>query len=422
MGSSVDNQVAWDRFDGVGRSTYNPCLLYTSDAADDLLCVDLGGRPNPDMVVVMMTAYSSSEMAGESTKGGAPEYLAKPFTTRQLRKVMEKALSKKRWFDQNRQLREHYRHEAALERSGQMGEVYDSVEEASKSDANVLVCGDIGSGKELFSRMIHYRSRRAEGRFIAIDCATVPPVLLERQVLGDIGGAFARPDHDKKGLFELAAGGTLFLGEVSGMSMQTQSKILRALEVRKIGRVDSEKGFQADARIISSTSRDLDEDVKRGAFRGDLCLRLNTLRIEIPPLREHSEDIPTLAYDFLKKFSQRHNKEVDNISGEAMGFLVNYPWPGNVRELENAIDRAVILADDRTIRRGDFARWLSPAGVPGVRLPACKGAEEEIPSLEEMKMRYIKRVMALCGGNKRKAAKILRITPVTIWRKLGCNE
>ena len=327
--------------------------------------------------------------------------------------------------DENRRLegtlREHLGRKVAPSRSEAMKHVYKLAEKAVEVNANVLVCGEGGTGKELIARMIHYGSERAEGPFIAVNCAAVPAPLLRRELFGYAEMEGPRDKESKAGGFEVARGGTLFIDEISNLPMDVQAETVRVVESMEFRRIGCTEAVRGDVRTIASTSLTLEGQVEREAFSQVLFRLISAMRIDIPPLRNRVEDIPLLSYHFLREFAGRVGKRVEKISREAMALLQKYPWPGNVSELRNTIERAVLLAEDRVIGLHDLSKWLSPGGVAAIGLPAWAGAEQPIPTLEEMKIKYMKKVLELCGGNKHRAAKILGITPVTLWRRLGAG-
>ena len=327
--------------------------------------------------------------------------------------------------DENRRLeetlREHLGRKVAPSRSEAMKHVYKLAEKAAEVNANVLVCGEGGTGKELIARMIHYGSERAEGRFIAVNCAAVPAPLLRRELFGYAEMEGPRDKESKVGGFEVAHGGTLFIDEISNLPMDVQAETVRVVESMEFRRIGCTEVVRGDVRTIASTSLTLEGQVEREAFSQVLFRLISAMRIDIPPLRNRVEDIPLLSYHFLREFAGRVGKRVEKISIEAMSLLQKYPWPGNVSELRNTIERAVLLAEERAIGLHDLSKWLSPGGLVAIGLPAWAGAEQPIPTLEEMKTKYMKKVLELCGGNKHRAAKILGITPVTLWRRLGAG-
>lgn len=305
------------------------------------------------------------------------------------------------------------KHTIAPCRSKKMKAVNDMVRKAAETDENTLICGEGGTGKELIAREIHYGSARSGGRSVVMNCSAVPISLAREELFGRRG---PECKNSKAGALELAEGGTLLIDEICGLPLAVQRELAGLMGNRRRYR----KGSEAQVRIIASTSVALEDQVARGAFREDLLTAASAVRIDIPPLRERIEDIPLLSYHFLRGFAERVGRKVERISEEAMALLRTHPWPGNASELRNAIERAVLFAQKREIGLRDIAKWLSPGGIPTIGLPFW-GAGRPIPTLEEMKVGYMKDILKLCGGNKCKAARLLGITPVTLRRRLGAG-
>ena len=295
-------------------------------------------------------------------------------------------------------------------RSAAMQEALELAARVAPLDTTVLVTGESGTGKEFVVRMIHDQSPRAEGPFVSVNCAALTETLLESELFGHVRGAFTGAVRDKPGLFEVASNGTLFLDEIGEMAPGVQAKLLRALQEREIRPVGGERTIRVKTRVVAATNRDLREAVERGAFREDLFFRLGAFVIPIPPLRERREDIPAMAHEFLRRAAARTGKTVRTISADAMTRLVRYGWPGNVRQLEHAIERAVILARGATIG----VRDLPPEIAHGRATPE----DVEVFDLRASERRLIREALAHFGGNRRRAAEALGISPVTLWRKL----
>lgn len=296
-----------------------------------------------------------------------------------------------------------------------MQQVFDLALKVADADSSVLILGESGTGKEVVARSIHFRSVRANGPFVTVNCSAIPETLLESELFGHKRGAFTGALYTKRGSFELANGGTLFLDEIGDMKLDMQAKILRALEERKVKKVGSEEETEVDVRVIAATNKDLREEIKASRFREDLFYRLNVVQIQIPPLREHREDIPLLAQHFLKLFSADMKKPVTDFSTEALNLITSYSWPGNVRELKNAVERAVIFAGPGELIRGAHL-------PPQIRVEVDRGQSSlarEFKDLRAMELDYIKEVLEACGGNKARAAEILGVSPSTLWRKLS---
>jgi len=373
---------------------------------------------DPTILVLMITGYASIESAVESIRKGAQEYIPKPFTPDQIRFLVERAFERRRLADENLYLRGELRQlhggEIIIGQSQAMRQVFDLALRVAEADSSVLITGESGVGKEIAARLIHFRSPRASGPFVTVNCSAIPETLLESELFGHKKGAFTGALYTKRGSFELANRGTIFLDEIGDMKPEMQAKLLRVLEEQKVKKVGAEDDTLVDIRVISATNKDLWEEIKAGRFREDLFYRLNVVQIPIPPLREHREDVPLLARHFLHAFSKDMKKLVAGFSEEALSFLKAYDWPGNIRELKNAIERAVLfVAPGELIRRSHFPPQMRADVDRTTSFPS-----REFKNLRAMELAYIKEVLEACGGNKAKAAEILGVSPSTLWRKL----
>lgn len=371
------------------------------------------------MAVVMITGYATIETAIQSMKAGAYDYIPKPFTPDQLRAVAAKALEKVDLIKENSALRERLsRKEESLEivgRSEAMGELNRLIERLAPTSSTVIIYGETGTGKELVAREIHRKSSRSKGDMVTVNCAAIPSELLESELFGHEKGAFTGAIKRKRGCFEMAQNGTLFLDEIGDMSPDLQVKVLRAIQQKEIKPVGGEKRIFVDVRIIAATHKDLKEEIKKGSFREDLYYRLNVVPLHLPPLRARKDDIPLLAEYFLAKYSGDLKKRLRGISHDAIELLTCHGWPGNIRELENAIERAVILADGPELDVGDFKQIMLSMEEGQGR--ARKKADALRP-LEEVEREYIMEVLRATEWNRKKAAEILGISSVTLWRKM----
>ncbi|MCI0468616.1 MAG: sigma-54 dependent transcriptional regulator, partial [Nitrospirae bacterium] len=307
---------------------------------------------NPDIPVIMITAYADVPTAVEAVKKGAFDFLSKPFTSEQLIVAIERAVRQKNLVDENKRLKEELNAASVSEiigNSSAIKEVVDIIKRVAETDANILITGESGTGKELVAKAIHARSLRQSKPFIPIDCAALPENLLESELFGYEKGAFTGANTSKHGLFESANSGTIFLDEISELPLTMQAKLLRAIQERQVRRLGSNKLIPIDVRIISATNRDLKRTVSEKTFREDLYYRLNVITINVPPLRERAGDIPILALHFLVKFAASNRKNIKGISPNAMEMLEGYSWHGNIRQLQNVIERAVVLCDDEKI-------------------------------------------------------------------------
>jgi two-component system response regulator PilR (NtrC family) len=368
----------------------------------------------PETMVIMITAYATTETAIAAMKEGAYDYLTKPFQVDEIRLVVEKALEKKSLALENRRLRSELRTRSRSRRiigsSGPMQRVLELVGQVADSRANVLVTGESGTGKEVVARAIHEMSERRDGPFIVVNCAAIPENLLESELFGHVRGAFTGALHNKEGLFELADKGTLFLDEVGDLPLALQVKLLRVIQEKSYRRVGGTQDQQADVRVVSATNRRLEEEVANGRFREDLYYRLNVIEIPLPPLRERKDDLALLADHFVDKYSRELGKKVEGISGEAFEQLLAYRFPGNVRELENVIERAVALTrgpviDVEALPRSVLAR-VEPAGA--ARIPAQGVSLDKL--MEDYERSLILEALGPAGGVKKRAAKLLGIS------------
>ena len=310
-------------------------------------------KEKPGVYVIVMTGFSSVENAVEAMKLGAFDYLAKPFSDDELVLAVNRAIEKKQLVEENlalrQQLSERFDFSNIIGENPRILKVFNEIQKVAPTNSTVLLHGESGTGKELFGRAIHAHSKRAARQFVAVDCSTLSPSLLESELFGHVKGAFTGAVQDKAGIFEVAHSATLFLDEVGNLDMDIQAKLLRAIETQEFKPVGATQLKKSDVRIIAATNRDLKTMVDEGNFREDLFYRLNVFPIFIPPLRERKDDIPRLLYHFLKVYCRQIRKQVDGFSDDALEMLVNYDWPGNVRQLKNAVERLVIITDDRVL-------------------------------------------------------------------------
>ena len=306
-----------------------------------------------DIIVIMITGYSSIESAVEAIKLGASDYVPKPFSPVELTLVVKKALEKKSLINENlflkKKLWERERYEDIIGNSPQMKKVFELIKKITKTNSTVLISGESGTGKELIARAIHSRSHRADKTFVPIDCTALPETLLESELFGHVKGSFTGAILTKPGLLEIANGGTLFLDEIGNLNLYTQGKLLRVIQEREFTPVGGTVKKKIDIRIITATNINLEKMVEEGKFRKDLFYRLNIVPIVIPPLKERKSDIPLLVYHFIDKFNKKVGKKIKYISPDAMKLFTEYEWPGNVRELENIIERLIVTNDGNAI-------------------------------------------------------------------------
>ncbi len=374
---------------------------------------------NPAIPVVIMTAYASVETAVEALKKGAYDYLTKPLDFDELRLTMERAMDHNQLREENRLLRERlgsrFDRRNLIGRSQAMTTLLETVAQVAPSEATVLITGESGTGKEMIAGAIHFNSSRKDGPFIRINCAAITETLLESELFGHEKGAFTGADRRKEGKFRQADGGSIFLDEVSEMSLGMQVKLLRVLQEREITRVGGDEVLKVDVRVIAATNRDLLQAMAAGRFREDLYYRLNVVTLHMSPLRSRREDIPLLAQHFLVHFAGQNHKSIRGFTPQAMDRLLRYAWPGNVRELMNAVERGVVLSR---------SEYLDEAELP--LISAAEGATEPLPGgmqdgeapLEEVEKAAILKSLAAAEGNKSEAARRLGITRRTLHQKL----
>ena len=367
---------------------------------------------DPQIIVIMMTGYASVETAVAALKNGAYDYVTKPLDPDEIAHLVKNAMAHKHTEQENVLLRETVaevaRPEEMVGQGVAMRKVLDAIDTVGPTDATVLITGESGTGKELVARAIHQASPRRFHPLVAIHCGALTETLLESELFGHEKGAFTGAQYRKKGKFEIAEGGTVFLDEIGDISLKTQTDLLRVLQEHEIVRVGGNQPIKVDFRCVAATNRDLERAIEEGKFRPDLFYRLNVFRIEMPPLRERREDIPALVNHFVRKFSLQMNKKINRVSPVAMDLLQQQPWPGNIRELENAVERAMVVAQEPEIREGDFA-FKSHNGA------SSNGSSK---SLEEMEKAHILRVLEQCGWNQTRAAEMLEIDRVTLHHKL----
>ncbi len=363
----------------------------------------------PDLIVIIMTGYASVETSVAALKNGAYDYVVKPFDPEEIAHTVHNALAHRQVEQENVRLRETVaettRPQELIGRSAAMKRVFDAIETVGPTEATALILGESGTGKELVARAIHAASPRRYNRMVVIHCGALTETLLESELFGHEKGAFTGAQYRKKGSFEMADGGTVFLDEIGDISLKTQTDLLRVLQEREITRVGSNQPIHVDFRCVAATNKNLEELMEAGKFRPDLYYRLNVFRIELPPLRARKEDIPPLVEHFIHKYASSMNKQVERVSGEALDLLQQHDWPGNVRELENAVERAMVVARASELREVDFTLKRGQAG------PVCL-------SLEDAERAHILEIVELCGGNQTRAAELLEIDRVTLHHKL----
>jgi two-component system response regulator PilR (NtrC family) len=376
-------------------------------------------RTDPDQVVVVITAYSSIEGAIDAMRQGAFHYIPKPFKNDEVLLTIKKGLDQRRLASENRSLREQLKQRFAFDniigKSKPMQQTFDLIQLAAPAKSNILIRGESGTGKELVAKAIHHHSRRADGPFVTVNSGSMPADLLESNLFGHVKGAFTGAISNKKGLFEVAAGGSIFFDEIGNIPLDTQAKLLRVIQEREFMRLGGVETIKADVRIIAATNADLEEEVAHGGFREDLYYRLNVITIQLPPLRKRSEDVPLLTNHFLTRYSEENDKPLREISPRAMTLLLDYHWPGNVRELENVVERAVVLSTGEVLSEDLLpmsVRQPAPMAPPPAELPTNGISLKE--AVSDYERQLIIRALQAAGGVQKRAAEMLQVKPTTL--------
>ena len=377
---------------------------------------------HPDLAVVVMTAYGTIESAVEAMRLGAEDYLVKPFEVAEMLLVIRRAIEFQELKSANRRSirrnQERFTFRNVVAESALMQSVFDTLRSVTDLDTTLLIHGETGVGKELLARSVHFSGARRDRPFVAVNCAAIPADLFESELFGSRKGAFTGANEHRRGHFQMAHGGTLLLDEIGEMPLLLQSKLLRAIEEKRVTSVGADRPVDIDVRFIATTNKDLQGEVERGTFRRDLFYRLSVMPVRVPPLRERPEDIPLLASHFLKEAGRRLKRPVKGIAPESVQALVRYPWPGNVRELENVIERAVIISRAEVLH--DLARFLTGPG--GAQAPVdlslpFRDAKARI--VEEFERAYVQGLLEAHGGKLTAAAKHADMDPKNFSDKMA---
>ncbi len=367
----------------------------------------------PDIPVVMITAYGTIKQAVEAFKEGAIDYVVKPFDMEELKIIVSQGLEKRRLKQENtllkQEFKEKYSYANMVGKSKNMQDIYNLIEKISTSDTTVLISGESGTGKEIAARAIHVHSHRKDRSFVSLNCGALPENLLESELFGHMRGSFTGAVATKKGMFEVAEKGTLFLDEVGEMSPLTQVKFLRTLQERKIRRVGGTEEIDVDVRIIAATNQDLKKRIEQGRFRDDLFYRLHVISFEMPPLRNRKDDIPVLANHFLNKYCEKLGKSNKRFAPEVINIFEAYPWPGNVRELENTVERIVAIEDRETITKKSLpAELLAPQQEkdPGIDLSSGFDLNKTV---DDVTKAYVKQALLVSDGRLKDTAVLLGV-------------
>lgn len=406
----------------VSTTKYNVILLdmnFTADAVsgkEGFYWLERIREISPETVVILITAYSDTEKAVRAIKAGATDFIPKPWQNEKMLATISSALELSLRRSEVQTLKEQKSvlttAEPKVEVIGEspvMEQIFRTLDKLKHADANILLQGENGTGKDLIAYTLHQQSPRNQEAFVPIDLGSIPHNLFESELFGYEKGAFTDAGKSKSGRFEIASGGTLFLNEIGNLPLMLQSKLLTVIEQQKINRLGSTKETPIDVRLICATNIDLHAAVRDGSFRQDLLYRINTIELFIPPLRERGNDVSLLADHFLKRYSLKYKKEIDGFSREARQLLKQYHWPGNVRELQHVIERAVILSDQKKLQYDDFM----------LRTPVASYREkEEKFNLEELEKNTIQEALLHCSGNLTQAADLLGITRTSLYRRL----
>jgi two-component system, NtrC family, response regulator HydG len=390
---------------------------YMMPGMDGIELLKTASQVAPETDVVIITAYGTIEKAVEAIKLGAQDFLTKPLKRFMILRAVNKVLERQNLLVENEKLRqqldEFMRDREIIGTSPQVRRLLTLVTQVAPTSARVLVQGESGTGKELFARAVHLKSNRKAQPFIAINCAAIPESLIESELFGHDKGAFTGADQRKEGRFKQADGGTLFLDEIGEMPLHLQTKLLRVIQEMEFHRVGGTDPVRVDVRVVASTNRNLEEEVREGNFREDLFYRLSVIKLDIPPLRDREDDVPLLAHHFLMKYNRLNDKAVRGIDRDAVDLLMSYAWPGNVRELENVMERAVILCTSEMIRAEDLPETVTRdrKREPWIRVRIGT-------PLDRVERTLIEETLAWTGGDKKTAAGILNTSLRTIYRRL----
>jgi DNA-binding NtrC family response regulator len=415
--------LAHDGIEGLALARKQPFEA----AIVDVMLPEMGGldvldelkKVDPELVVLMITAFASLETAIQAMKRGAFDYVTKPFKHEEVLHILRNGLEGRRLKDENRDLRralkDQGRFSEIVGKSPRMQQVFNLISQAAPSRSTILVVGESGTGKELVAKAVHAHSSRADKPFIVVNSGSLPHDLLESNLFGHVKGAFTGAVYSKKGLFELADKGTLFFDEIGNIPLETQAKLLRVMQEREFMRLGGTDTVKVDVRIVAATNIDLRRAVEDGRFREDLYYRLNVIAIQLPPLRHRKEDVPALVAHFVDKYARENTKEVTGVTPEALQALMDYDWPGNVRELENVIERGVVLTTGTQIGRDlipDHVRTAPSFHVPHLTVPPEGISLRDV--IANFERRLIESTLESTGGVQKEAARLLGLKPTTL--------
>ena len=417
--TAYDGKEAWAKVNSNDVDLVVTDLRMPVMSGDEL--VEKISAAYPTLPVIVLTGHGTIETAVESMRRGAVDFFTKPVDLEKLLLVVKKCLANSLLQEQNRRLTEELeklksqqKYSKIIGQSGKVASLMETINQVAPTKATVLITGESGTGKELVADALQSLSQRRDKPFIKVHCASLSSTLLESELFGHEKGAFTGATSQKKGRFELADGGTIFLDEIGEIDAQTQVKLLRVLQNREFERVGGEKTISVDVRVIAATNRNLKEEVKKGNFREDLYYRLAVVEICVPPLRERKEDIDLLSHSFVKSFAAEDGRQIEGISPQVRKILFSYSWPGNIRELKNCIESAVVMARGKTIEVEDLPSHIRREGDKD------KALSLTLPiTMDEAEKALILETIAFSGGNKTKAAELLGIGRKTLHRKLA---
>ncbi len=398
----------------------------------DLMLPDMDGfavldeiqKIDPNIVTLIITAYGTTDRAFEAAKRGAFGFIAKPFKNEEVLLLIENGLQRRRLVLENLQLKrsfqERFAYKNIIGKSEGMQRVFNLIRQVGPSRSTVLIAGESGTGKELVAKAIHSASPRADKPFVTVNCSNIPAELLESELFGHVKGAFTGALTSKKGLFEVADTGSIFLDEVGIIPLEIQSKLLRVIQEREFRRLGGIDNIKVDVRIIAATNIDLQRAVEENRFREDLYYRLNVITINLPPLRDRREDIPLLVEHFVARFCAENGRPACTVAPDALKILIDYNWPGNVRELENVIERAVVMLGDREVITADMLprEMLADAPANGFKVLIPSGGISLKEEMIRLERNYILEALRRSDWNQKKAARLLNLNPTTLNEKM----
>jgi DNA-binding NtrC family response regulator len=420
---AVDGEAAIEQ---LGVQTYDLVLtdLALGHGATGMDVLKRVKELRAETAVVMITAHGNEKIAVEAMKAGAEDYIPKPFDNDEIRVLVRRAIDRYRLQREHRllleQIQRDYSYENLIGSGPAMKKVFETIQKVAETDLSVMIRGESGTGKELVAQALHNRSPRKNRPFITVNCAAISRELVESELFGHEKGSFTGADSRRMGRFEAADGGTIFLDEIGDMAAETQAKVLRVLQEKKLERVGSTQSIEVDVRVISATHRDLEHEVEAGEFREDLYYRLKVVELELPPLRDRTEDIPSLAVRFLEQVAERLGRELKPLSPEALATLTRHPWPGNVRELRNVLEQAAVLASSESIEVGDLhlPGQSSPAEFTFQQMDGIAFSDAKRQTVETFERDFLLRALRKHEGNVSRTAQAIGMVRQSLQQKI----